>query len=1759
MATNEQGWKLNAEVNDQAIRDAEKLTAKWLSEFKQINDVMSGTKLNGNLKQDLSGTTSKLNEADRATKSLKDNISITGDKGADSAQKIEKAVEKTHEETDKATASNQKFQRSINAVGDKAEHSFNAASGSVSKFSSSTSEATDKTKLLGTTTEDTSTKFSKLQDIGSKLSSVGVAIAAAFVPVAAAFKQANKEATNLSNTYTQIKNLLNTGGMSARASRQMAGRIRRENRRLSDRYGVSQNDLAAGSKELIKRGYTGNQDLGAHKYFLQASLASGDSYNQVVGSLAPALEQFGLKERAGNSRRLLGRYTKQVGNMMAYGADVTSTSFGDLGEALKFVGQTAHSNNQSVAETIAALGDLSNGGLEGTMAGTSLRKIINSFTSPSAVASKLLTKDTGLTTRDFVNSRGQLRPLQQDFGILENAMDRRHMSSSARANLFHQFFGATGQEGAQYLSEHYRQFGNDARGVARQANGNYIGSLSSKNMDTLQQQQKIFNTRLKNVEMSLAKTLAPRLAQMLKVANGILDAFLKLPAPIKKATAYLAGGVGALTTGWVGKNLLSKGASWLTNGKVGDESGGDSLLKRVITRGWNLGKEGIGSRIGSGALTGAVMGTGQIISAVKDRHNANARSQDIGGAVGSVAGGALTSMIPVVGPLLAPVGALVGKYAGRWGGRAVNNFTKGWQSKRPPKRFWSMENLGWSTKNMFSSFGKGWTSFWGGMGTWRKKTSKSIGDWFSSTGKSAQRSWNSGIKWIQSTPAKIGNWAAKTGRNIHKGWDSAIKASHNFWKSLPKNTSNFVKSSQKNIGKFNSYVGGKLKAFGKTAQKDWNGTWKNINANRYVKAFKRGQLIQTGIKDMRSRFNSFDTWFGKKWNSTWRAASGYVSKSWKGIQTSWDSLWTAIPKKWNAFKSSFAKGWNSFWGGLGNGIKAFGKSVVNIYNATIGKLQAFGKWAHQSWVGGSNRLKAFGNDLSYAAGGSKHTFKYSKMPSHATGGLMATSHLALVGEAGPELAYKPGANSVRLLGANGPEFTKVRSGERIAPAHQTAKMLNGGLGRGLILKGYANGTGSIAKSSDKAAKTTIKNYKDLDTKSVKSLKDLSKNSQSTWRGITSHTGRQTNLTRKNTVFSYKNMRSGVTKQMSAMHDGVTKQMDAMHDGVISSAKATSKGFGNAMGKMDNYAHSAMSNTIGQLNKGIHAVDSVISQFGGNATTIKTAKFATGTDANGRLTQNTLAMVNDATEGPRQEALISPENKLYFPHGDNLTLMLSKGWGILNGRQTEKVAKKAGIKHFANGSGVKALKPLYKEAEHYVKKPEQTLNDLYRFDKGGVRGVYTSLDPAMFNKSKTKAQDWWSTLWSMAAKKLDSDDDGPASGLLKAVEKLGRGTKYSQARRYGPDSYDCSGLVSKAMNEYYHKNWGALTVAGLWPHAHRISRSQARPGDPIFWLPNYHVGVYAGGNRYWSAFSPSARPQVGMHSISESVPGVQPTFARFNNTNTTGSKSSRVTVKANTALEKQIRGQVGQGFWSMMKKLGDEFGSGGNYGNPGGEGVKRWRKYIIRAAHQMHANATGTDIDKILSMISGESSGNPMITQQIQDVNSANGTPAQGLLQFVPSTFSAFAAKGHGKLKNGYDQLLALFNDSNWKNDIHYGGGWGPTGHRRYATGGHHVGRTPFLAGENGPELITADGPVKIDTHEETKRKVSDLSNLFSKVGDRKAVSAPRNKRPVTINININGPISSKQDAEKVGDIIDRKLEDMLERIGDEFGLDPSVY
>lgn len=1841
MAGRHVGIDIGVRVDNSVFDSVDRHIDKVKANAEQLNRVLSRTKMPDSATNGLD----KLNRASGETRTQIDRLAnsykqVGSNNNLNRAQSdlsgIADKAKKATESTDQLKQSMNRAHESSKALGDMGS-GFDRARGS----SDRARESFDKTT---TSSGKLKSGWDRLKGAGSALVQVGSSIATAMVPVAAAFMKANGEATKLADEYNVIKNLQETGGDPARVARRNTRDIQTENRRLSLRYGVDQNQLAKGSEELIRRGYSGQQDLAAHKYFLQAARATNEDYNSIVNSAAPMLEQFGYKSRAGNSVRRMSKYTRDVLNKAAYVADLTSGDVGGesgFGESFKMMGSAAHSNGQTIDTMLGALGTLSNYGEEGSSAGTGMRQIITRLIkAPHSTAMLGALHDLGINPNSLYTRNGHLKQLGTIFEMLNRAS--RGKKSNRVSSDLQTLFGQTGFNDAQILMNHYGDMQHNVRESQHAARTGYISRLSRKNMSSLQNQLARTKQLATDMGMSFAKEVAPGISKALGYANKLLEAMRGMPKPVKTAAAYITGilgtlGASKLASGFlkanfgigngkgigagIGRLLFGKetgvrprdpvtgqyikGSSrqgGLINALKGNSFGGALKLGRVAP-----GELSGGALVGR-RLLGGVVGVGtaldvgyQGFQAYKDRHSADKRSVDIGSAVGTGAGAIVGGIVG--GPVGAAIGSQIGKVAGKWGGEGVNQFTKGWQrqgrNKKPQN--W-VQWLGFQAHNSFDFFAglgkkavnavggavnrakpfvkKNWKELalaavapWAGIPALLYKNNSKFRKWANGVGKTIQNGFKGAVKWVKDLPG-----------NIHKGWNHAVKASHDFFKNLPKN---FDKA-KKNIGKWSSQTG------------------KNIS-----KAWQRGKKATVtfvkGIPGNLARANkSVQNWgsrTGRSIQKTWNKGvtgvkkfvggiPGQMNRAHKSVSNWAGRTGNSIQSAWNKGKKSLGEFITSIPGQLGKAYKAVKEWAGNV-GSTISKAwnNFWGK-AGDIRKGITNNLKGFGNDLNRATGGSGKAFKYEKIKSHATGGYIGSAHRALVGEAGPELAYRAGSNA-RLLGANGPAITRVHPGEHILNARDTRKVMAGGLGRGLTLKGYASGNTKLGQTT----KTVSKGYKKINSDATKSLKSLNKNNASNWSKIRRTSAKSVNAVQSHNNSTWRKItsqtakynsktRSNATKEYTGMRKSVHKQMDNMHDGVISTANSTSKGFGKAMGKMRSYAKGAMGDTIDQLNRGIKGIDKVLSQFGGNGSVIKPVHFAQGSDANGRLMQNTLSVVNDAKSGPRQEALVSPSNELYFPHGDNVHLMIPRGWGVLNGTQTQEVARRRGIQHFAKGSGV-SHSQLRKIASHALADPAKSFADMFTKNIKESGPVLQKGTVDLGKNASTHFGNPWSTaMWTVINNAIgdSTGKGGTREQFLKYAESIFSGVPYQMGAASKRLS-DCSGMVMQALQKF-GIDIGRTTVAMQNSSGVKYlgkSLSNTIPGDLVIFGHGTgaagHVGIIKDPRR--GTMFNETPPKARVTRIADDK-GMGYGYYRVKGLH--NAAPSHKVQKADKRLMALAKQELGHSAIKWIKDhLGDDFGSLGSF-SIGGDLRDRARA-LAGGLKKLDPRATKNGIAAILGNWNFESGGlNPGA------VNSSGG--ASGLGQWLggrltnlkayarrhgtswknAGTQLSFAVKGEGSdsaifrsVLEGHGSVASLANKFSalWErggyNAQHVQGAMQVRKALGFAKGGNHYGSGTYLVGENGPELISTDGKAHIDNHDQTKKKLGDLfDDLNVKKIKPIKVHRPNTPKPV-INININGPISSTQDAHKVANIVRQEIAHVFENAGDEFGLDPTVY
>jgi len=571
-------------------------------------------------------------------------------------------------------------------------------------------------------------------------------------------------------------------------------------------------------------------------------------------------------------------------------------------------------------------------------------------------------------------------------------------------------------------------------------------------------------------------------------------------------------------------------------------------------------------------------------------------------------------------------------------------------------------------------------------------------------------------------------------------------------------------------------------------------------------------------------------------------------------------------------------------------------------------------------------------------------------------------------------------------------------------------------------------------------------------------------------------------------------------------------------------------FNKAWNGIKKLGQNAMNGLIDIVNGGIKAVNSVIHAFGGKKQTISLlghVKFATGIDSllkslSNPITKPVIATLNDGNDSPatgNKEMLIDDAGNAGIVQGRNTEMLLTPGMHVINAHETamftnflsafehkryaqgtDSIFGKIGnaVSGAVNGIGnwisktASNLKKYFDLAIKIVSHPIKYVEGLFKWtNPGNIAGAMQELAHGAFNKAQSSVKNWWSALWQMAGGSLD----GTSSALLKAVEKYGSGHNYVWGTQ-GPTTFDCSGLVWYALKKGFGIDYPRFS-GSQYDMTEHISKSQAHSGDLVFWGKggSEHVGVYAGGNRYYSAQSPSQG--IHMNTLDSVVGKGAPKFGRVQ-----GLKQETDT-KATTGLQQFIKNQVGNGFFSFISKLGSLFGAGAMGGKPSGS-HKNWLA---------EAGFKPSDFGYITYIIDHESSWDPKAT------NPESG--AYGLPQSLPG--SKMASAGSDWRTNPITQLRWM---KGYVNSV-YGGARNAYNfwlqHHAYANGGL-VSQSGLyaLAEMNKPEMI-----IPLDTSK--KSRASQLLDETTRIvrGSDNTIAAENTTNLLNTIINLLQTIADK--------------------------------
>lgn len=183
--------------------------------------------------------------------------------------------------------------------------------------------------------------------------------------------------------------------------------LRETARDLGAQTSFSASQAADGMFELGAAGFTANQTIAAMPGLLSAAAAGGMSLADTAELMGATLNGFGLA--AGEAGR--------VSDVLAEAAATSAVQMGDLGLTLRYIAPVAAALGLTLEDTVAAVGLLSDAGVRGEQAGTSLRASLNALVAPSKAAADEMAR-IGLSV---IDAAGAILPFPQIVGAVQRA------------------------------------------------------------------------------------------------------------------------------------------------------------------------------------------------------------------------------------------------------------------------------------------------------------------------------------------------------------------------------------------------------------------------------------------------------------------------------------------------------------------------------------------------------------------------------------------------------------------------------------------------------------------------------------------------------------------------------------------------------------------------------------------------------------------------------------------------------------------------------------------------------------------------------------------------------------------------------------------------------------------------------------------------------------------------------------------------------------------------------------------------------------------------------------------------------------------------------------------------------------------------------------------------------------------------------------------------------------------------------------------
>lgn len=392
-------------------------------------------------------------------------------------------------------------------------------------FSSTYQKAEAQAKALEKQTESVGSRSQRSSqrtraawaEAGTTMTKVGAGMTKyVSVPIVAGFAAATKVGAEFEAQMSRVQAIL---GATPSDMKKLNGQAKQ----LGADTAFSAKEAADGMEQLASAGFNTNEVMEAMPGLLDLAAVSGRDVGMASEYTASAIRQFGMD--AGEAGH--------VADVFARAAADTNAETKDMGYALKYAGTAANSAGWSLEQTAAAIGIMSDAGIKGEQAGTTLRGALTRLMKPTAAMNATM-EQYGISIYD---SNGKMKSLS---GITEQLQSKLGgLSDEQKNNALATLFGTESLSGMlalmnagpneiDKLTKSLENSDGSAKEMAKTMQNNLKGALEEA------------GGSLETMAITIYEDLEPVLTRIVNAFTNMVNAFNGLPEPVRKFIVVFA-------------------------------------------------------------------------------------------------------------------------------------------------------------------------------------------------------------------------------------------------------------------------------------------------------------------------------------------------------------------------------------------------------------------------------------------------------------------------------------------------------------------------------------------------------------------------------------------------------------------------------------------------------------------------------------------------------------------------------------------------------------------------------------------------------------------------------------------------------------------------------------------------------------------------------------------------------------------------------------------------------------------------------------------------------------------------------------------------------------------------------------------------------------------------------------------------------------------------------------------------------------------